>query len=137
MRKETTLNLSVLRDLAEASDIYLASNGQSVRPEFLISDVKHYLESFLKNFPKEYHNHCNMKVSYEDDKMRERDIVKITGMPVMRPDTAMIDYIGKEAVILQIMDNGNYWVGLYPSGGIIPCFEIEPASVEYLRSVGN
>lgn len=137
MRKETTINLSVLRDLAEASDIYLASNGQSVHPEFLISDVKHYLESFLKNFPKEYHNHGKLKVSYEDDKLRERDIVKITGMPVMRPDTAMIDYIGREAVILQIIDNGNYWVGLYPSGGIIPCFEIEPASVEYLRSIGN
>ncbi len=45
MRKTTTLNLANLRDLAESASLYLKTKGQAVPAEFLISDVKHYLET--------------------------------------------------------------------------------------------
>lgn len=133
MRKTTTLNLANLRDLAESASLYLKTKGQAVPAEFLISDVKHYLESFLNSFPEEFHNNIDLPVSYEDTKLRVRDRVKIIGTPILRPKNNLMNYIGKEAVILDILDNGNYWVGLVPSITSFPFFEIEPSSVEYLK----
>lgn len=130
MKKTTHINLANLRDLAVAADLYVTSNGEAVEAESLISDVKHYLETFLSSFPEEYHNNLEFPVSYEDSQLRKNDRVKIIGSPIIHENTAMINYVGKEGVILQVLENGNFLVGILPSSANIPSIEIVPSAVE-------
>ena len=132
MKKTANLNLASLRDLIKAADIYLTTNGEGINAEFLISDVKNYLKSFLSSFPEVYHTNIKFPVLFEDSELRKGDRVKIIGSPIFRDDTAMINYTDKEGVILQVLENGNYWVGVLPTSSNIPCIEIGPSAVKSL-----
>lgn len=54
------------------------------------------------------------------------DKVEISGNPIVRNETAMINYVGLTGVILDILPNGNYWVGIDSK---IPCVELQESDL--------
>ncbi len=60
-------------------------------------------------------------------KFKKWDKVEISGNPIVRDETAMINYIGLTGVILDILPNGNYWVGIDSK---IPCAELQESDLK-------
>lgn len=62
-------------------------------------------------------------------KFTKWDKVEISGNPISRDETAMINYIGLEGIILDILPNGNYWVGIDSK---IPCVELQESDLKLI-----
>lgn len=65
-------------------------------------------------------------------KFKKWDKVEISGNPIVREDTVMINYIGLTGVILDILPNGNYWVGIDSK---IPCVELQESDLKPIQSI--
>lgn len=62
-------------------------------------------------------------------KFTKWDKVEILGNPIVRSETAMINYIGLAGVILDVLPNGNYWVGIDSK---IPCVELQESDLKLI-----
>lgn len=96
-------------------------------PWQFIDSLTETLEKIFGEALSEYDNQNLQTIIATLPKFKKWDKVIISGKPIVRDDTAMINYVGITGVVLDILPNGNYWVGI---DSRIPCAEFQESDLK-------
>lgn len=133
MKKEVNIPLQEIDDIIDAGQYFLSrhktdpSNSEGLDPWTLIESMTNSLNRIFGDCISSYKGSTLPILKASVLKFQVHDKVEIIGLPIIRPETAMINYVGCKGVILEILDTGNYWVGITSS---IPCAEFTEDSLK-------
>lgn len=133
MKKEINIPLQEIEEIIEAGRYYSSchnsdpANPDGLDPWALIESITDTLDNIFGEFISSYQGGKLPHIKAIAPKFQLYDKVEITAMPIMCSKTGMINYVGIQGVILEILDNGNYWVGINQS---IPCAEFSENSLK-------
>lgn len=133
--KQINIPLQDIHEIIDAGKYGLHIYNTSSEPEKHFASWE-FIESIIKTLEKIFGDAIS-GYDYKDlptliaalPKFTKWDKVEISGNPISRDETAMINYIGLEGIILDILPNGNYWVGIDSK---IPCVELQESDLKLI-----